>query len=380
MRLRILQVSDAYYPYPSGVTEYVHNLTQALRRLGHEVSILTGHYQKNEETQPGVYRLGRVVYIPMNRSFATLPVGWNLPYKVRNLLRENRFDLLHLHGPFPPDLSFWALHYSKSVNIASFLSAGFSFQARGARMFDLLFRVHNRMIHGRIAPSRAAEKTFAPYMPGDYEIIPGGVDTDFFNPDVRPRISGDQPRVLYLGRLDERKGLPVLLQAFPRIRAQLPDARLIVVGRGPLERHCRELVVKLGIAHSVEFFGFVPEEELPGYYRSCDLYCSPALGGESFGIVLLEAMASGLPVVASDIPGYDEVIEDGVNGLLVPPQNPELLARAVITVLKDPELKARLARGGRRFALAHSWDRIARKVEEFYYRTIELIKIRQSSD
>lgn len=373
MKLRILHVSDAYYPYPSGVTEYVHNLTEALRRLGHEVSILTGHYE-GEEPQPGVYRLGQVLYVPLNRSFATLPVGLRLPYEVRNFIAQNRFDLLHLHGPFPPGLSFWALHYSKSVNIASFLSAGFSFKARGARIFNLLFRVHNRMIHGRIAVSRAAVKTFAPYMPGEYEIIPPGVDTDLFHPAPRPRTPSDGLRILYLGRLDRRKGLPVLLKAFPRILSQLPDARLLVVGRGPLEPLCRGLAVKLGIADRVDFFGFVPKEELPRYFQISNLYCSPAIGGEAFGVVLLEAMASGLPVVASNIPGYEEVIEDGINGLLVPPQNPELLAQAVIGVLKNPELKARLALHGRRFALTHSWGRIARRVEGFYFRTIEGIK------
>jgi phosphatidylinositol alpha-mannosyltransferase len=373
MKLRILQVSDAYYPYPSGVTEYVHNLTQALRRLGHKVSILTGHNSNDEETPAGVYRLGRVVYIPMNKSFATLPVGFNLPFKVRNLLSKNRFDIIHLNGPFPPDLSFWALHYSKSVNIASFLSAGFSFNAPFARIFDLLFRIHNQQIHGRIALSRAAVRTIAPYMPGNYEIIPSGVDTDFFNPQVRPRILNHRPRVLYLSRLDERKGLPVLLKAFPKIQSEFPKVRLLVVGKGPLARYCQELAIELKIADAVEFLGFVPKEDLPSYYRSGDLYCSPALGGESFGIVLLEAMAAGLPVVASRIPGYDEVIEDGINGVLVPPQDPEALAQAVIMILKKPELKARLAQNARRFALDHSWDRIARRMERIYYQALNSV-------
>jgi phosphatidylinositol alpha-mannosyltransferase len=271
-------------------------------------------------------------------------------------------------GPFPPSISFFALHYSQAVNIASFLSAGFKVRRIGAGLVRRMYGHYLRKIHGSIALSEAARATFEPYFPGDYRIIPCGVDTETFHPGVEPIDIPGSPRnrILYLGRLDQRKGLMNLLHAFAIVKRAVKDASMIVVGKGPLERQNRLLARKLGIAGAVAFMGYARAADIPRYYASCDLYCSPALGGESFGIVLLESMAVGTPVAASRISGYDQVISDGRNGLLFDPQDPADMAQTIARVLTDRMLRDRLIAGGAEFSRGYSWQNVAGKIEALY--------------
>lgn len=370
--MHICIVSDPYYPYPSGVTEHVHHLAHHLGRRGHEVRILTAHYGRGEGDYPGVTRVGRILYVPSNKSVATLPFALNLPWQIKKFLGSHHFDILHLHGPFPPNLSFWALLFSRSANVATFHSTRFSFRAPGASVFRVAFRKWYQRLDGLIAVSNAARDSIHPYIPGEYRIIPNAVDTERFNPNTPPlaRLGGPNPKILFLGRLDPRKGLEQLLNALPLIRKELPATHLIVAGSGPQESRYKRMASELGLGDSVTFLGFVSPEELPACYASCDVYCSPALGGESFGIVLIEAMASGKAVVASDIPGYREVIKDGENGLLVNPAKPQEIATATIRILRDSSLRKGLERRGRAAAEEYSWSKIAKRIEEFYLEII----------
>jgi phosphatidylinositol alpha-mannosyltransferase len=292
---------------------------------------------------------------------------WRLPVLVRNYLRAEKFDLLWLMAIVPFNLSFWALHYSKALNIARFVSTGFSPRASGASVVRSYSKRFLKTIHGLNVPSLSALSNVSRYLPGNYRIIPDAVDTDRFNPGVAPAsgFSVSGKKVLFVGRCEPRKGLPELLAAFPLVRQAVPDAVLLVAGTGPLERQSCRLARDLGIAHAVEFLGYVADERLPSLYAACDVYCSPALGGESFGIVLLEAMATGKAVVASSISGYRQVVDDGRNGLLFPPDDPAGLARAVIRVLTDPALKRRLEANARQHALEYSWPVVVRQVERF---------------
>lgn len=377
--MKICLVSDPYYPYPSGVSEYTHYLAKYLRRFGHTVKILTTHYQ-GEKFEPDVLRVGRVFYIPMNKSFATLSVGWSIPGKVKAFLEKEKFDVIHTMGPFPPSISFFALHYSRAINITTFHSTGFKNYRFGSYLFRKIFKRYTEKLHGLIAVSETARDTFLPYIPGDYTIIPNGVDLERFHPDV-PALEGFRDRknrILYLGRLDRRKGLIELLQALKIIKEEIPDAFLIVVGKGPLENDCRKLVKDLNLSDSIVFCGYVESKLIPSYYASCDVYCSPALGGESFGIVLLEAMAVGKPVVASKIPGYDRVIIDGYNGLFFDPKNPQDIAGKIVRILKDKRLRDSLIKNGREFVKNYSWGSVARKMEEFYRTKLELLAFKSS--
>ncbi len=366
--MKICLVSDPYYPYPSGVSEYTHYLAKYLRRFGHKVIILTTHY-KDEKSEKDVIRVGRVFYIPMNKSFATLSVGLEIPRRIKDFLDKEQFDVVHTMGPFPPSISFFALHYSKSLNITTFHSTGFEYHRFGAYIFRKFFQKYINKLHGLVAVSETPRDTFLPYIPGDYTIIPNGVDVERFYPGVPPideLAKLAKRKILYLGRLDRRKGLIELLNAMPLVRKDMPDAMLIVVGRGPLENDCRRLVTDLDLTDAVIFRGYARQEEIPSYYASCDLYCSPALGGESFGIVLLEAMAIGKPVIASKIPGYDRVINDGYNGLFINPHDKHDVAKKIVSLMKDVELRNRLVAYASEFVKNYTWEHVARKIEAFY--------------
>lgn len=355
------------------MTEAVHNLSVALSRLGHSVSILTTSFKlphaDDVPTDIPVVRIGRAVMIPGNKSYATLPVGRKLPFQVRNFLGGRCFDVIHLHGFYPPEIGFWALHYSRSVNVVTINTFSERPLPVPASLVGGLFRRHLGRIHGRIAISEACRRGMARYLPGDYRVIPHGVDVDAFSPDTPALadLTGDGcPVLLFLGRLDERKGLEVLLDAMPAIIRGLGRVKLVVVGAGPKRDAVSVRARELGIQGSVVFKGFVPKQYLPRYYASCDVYISPALSGEAQGIVLLEAMASGKPVIASNIAGYNETVNDGETGILFPAGDADALGRAVIALLKDTALGKKLAANGRRAAIAQSWPAVANRIAHYY--------------
>ncbi len=372
--LRILIVSAAYRPYPSGVSEHVHYLALNLKKLGHQVHVLTTRFPKFEHltekdaVEIPVHRIGQALLVPLNRSYATLPVGLRIPFQIAKFIRAHKFDIIHCHGVFWPEISYWAIHYSNTINVVTFLTAGFRIHSRGKRLFQLIFRNHLKKIHGRIAISQRARAAIEPYIPGDYRIIPSGVDLERFRPGLAPlpEKKTTTPRILFLGRLDERKGIDVLINAIPLIRQTIPDIKVIVVGKGPMERKSRALVEKLGLNQTVQFVGPAKQSEIPRYYCGCDVYCSPALGGETQGVVLLEAMACGVPAVASSIPGYDETIHDGVNGILFPPGDIKALSRAIIKVINNAELRNKLIEGGLNRVKEYAWPVIARKTLDYY--------------
>jgi phosphatidyl-myo-inositol alpha-mannosyltransferase len=387
--LRICLVSAAYRPYPSGVSEHVHHLAESLRDLRQDVSILTTSFGKGSRdqgievssartghlsTSPAqrVTRFGRALLIPMNRSYATVPVGLRMSGQVKRFLAEGSFDIVHCHGMFWPEISYWAIRHSRSVNLVTFLTAGFAIQKTGAGMFRSVFKRQLAKIHGRIAISQRAREAAEPYVPGEFRIIPCGIDLSRFKPSPLPR-SLRPLTILFLGRLDARKGIEVLLRALPMVLKSVPAARLAVVGRGPGESRARHLSRELGVSNSVDFLGSARPEDLPRHYAGCDVYCAPGLGGETLGIVLLEAMASGAPVVASRIPGYDETVRDGIDGILVPPADPDALASSLVSILTDEPRRRALAAAGLKRVQEYAWPKIAQRTLVFYR---ELLKAR----
>lgn len=383
--MRVCLVSAAYHPYPSGVSEHVHNLALSLHTLGHQVHVLTTNYPRPYSDYPvpdtpfAVTRLGRALLVPMNRSFATLPVGLRLAGQVRRFFLHHDFDIVHCHGMFWPEISYWAIRYSQATHVVTFLTAGFEIRTHGAALFRTIFRKHLRRIAGLVPISNRAWQAFKSYVPGVPRVIPSGVDLSRFKPglDPLPPRTERVPTILFLGRLDRRKGISVLLKAMPQVLTSLPAARLIVVGKGPESVQAEHLCRNLGIANSVVFTGVVPADQLARYYCGCDVYCSPALGGESLGIVLLEAMASGTAVVASRIPGYDETVEDGISGLLVPPADPTALASALVRVLSDAGLRSRLVSAGLLRAREYAWPVIAGRTTAYYEELLSLSRTKQ---
>jgi len=373
--LRILQVSDAYYPFPGGVTEHLHHLTLSLRRRGHDVQILTGRYPGSAalEDPPWVHRVGRVHILPplplLNATQLTLTFTPGLPLEVRAFFRDHTFDLIHTHGPFALNLPFLALHYGSIPQVATFHTAFVGWNWN--RIAKVVFRFWSRKIHTFIAVSEVAKDAMASHYPGRYRIIPNGVDVHRFTPEgPMPSDPFSRPILLFVGRMEPRKGFPYALRAFQELKRRIPTATLVAIGTGRLLETYRQMVPS-ELRDAVHFLGFVEPDRLPQYYRWADVYTSPAIGGETFGIVLLEAMACGTPVVAADIPGYRQVIQHGRNGLLVNVRDPKTYAEALWNVLEDERFRAQLIEEGLKTAMAHAWDRIAEQIEALYKEVLQ---------
>ena len=363
-------VSDNYYPDVGGIAEHVHHLAVELRKRGHEVRILTSNFgdrpaQENAPAEEHVHRVGKALLLPSNQSFARIPTAWRPTHQISRYFERHRFDIVHIHGSLAPSLPIVSLRASHAVNVFTF-HAEFPYSIPYIVLKPLIQPYFN-MIHGLVAVSESAMVSTERYFPGDYRIIPNAIDVDFFNPGAEPmpQLADDRPRVLFLGRIEPRKGLKHLLRAMPGIVRRVPDVQLVVVGAAPFGRRYEESLDP-GIADRVVWAGAIPGDDRPRYYSGTDVYCSPAVGNESFGIVLLEAMATGRPVVASDIRGYRKVVDHEEDGLLVPPCDPDAIADAVARLLLDPDLRARMGRAGREKALRYSWPKIAVRIEDYY--------------
>jgi phosphatidylinositol alpha-mannosyltransferase len=362
--MKIGLVSPYVYPLPGGVTEHVRYLYEGLRLRGHHVRIITSSHGLQRSSEGDVIRLGKGFSMPTNGSVGTVTLSPRYVSQVNTMLERERFDLLHFHEPFVPFLSLVVLRQSTSVNIATFHAyAGFSPSYEfGSRVLGS----YADRLHGRIAVSAAARHFIDRFFPGDYKVIPNGVDVDRYRRAVPLARWQDGTRnVLFVGRHEPRKGLIELLKAFRILRKTGCECRLLVVGSGPQEREARRYVMTRRLG-GVEFLGRVSDNEKAQLFKTADVYVSPATGRESFGIVLLEAMASGTAIVCSDIHGYKGVVRRGTDGLLVPPRKPKALAAAIGTLLADDELRARMGRSGTLRAEEFSWERVTAKVEDYY--------------
>jgi phosphatidylinositol alpha-mannosyltransferase len=362
--MKIGLVCPYIYPDAGGVAQHVGYLYENLRLRGHDVRIITASHGPQRASEGDVIRLGVGFSVPTNGSMGTLTFSPRYLPQIRAMLRHERFDLLHFHEPFVPFLSLFLLRESTSVNVATFHAyAGFSPSYEfGGRVLGS----YARRLHGRITVSAAARHFIDRFFPGDYKVIPNGVDVDRFRRAVPIARWQDGTRnLLFVGRHEPRKGLLELLKAYRLLRKTGCDCRLLVVGSGPQEREARRYVATRRL-HGVEFLGRVTDAEKAQLFRTTDIYVSPATGGESFGIVLLEAMAAGAPIVCSDIHGYKGVVRRGREGLLVPPRQPKPLAAAIGRLLGDEALRREMSEAGRQRAEEFSWPRVTARVEAYY--------------
>jgi phosphatidylinositol alpha-mannosyltransferase len=369
--LKIGIVSPYGYPHPGGVNEHVRHTYDAMSRMGHDVWIITSKYGRERESEGHVIRLGTGWAAPANGSVGRVTLGLRFKHQAREVVAAHRFDILHFHEPFVPFLSPTVLEASDTVNIATFHAfGGFSPSYWIGRRFAGRLA---SLLHGRIAVSGAARHFINRYFPGEYLIIPNGVDLDrYAAAEPYEELRDGTLNILFVGRFEERKGLTHLLKAYHRLRKRKVDARLLVIGAGPKEREYRRFVGLRGI-RDVEFLGRVDDEAKLRYFASADIYCAPNTGQESFGIVLLEAMAAGVPIVASDIHGFKNVIQRNVQGLLVEPRNHRALAAALYSLARDPDLRHELGEAGRARAPEFSWERVTDRIVDFYYETRERI-------
>ena len=364
--MKIAMVSPYDLTWPGGVTAHVTQLARELGRSGHEVQVLAPHSPSRTHVDAEQFiPLGRSVPLPSGGSTARVSLSWWLYPKVRDILRREEFDIVHLHEPMVPILPLCVLEFSNSVNVGTF-HASYSHQRLYTIAHPIIKRWHRRL-HGAIAVSPAAYRYVHQAFPGEYKIIPNGIDVDKFalNAAPLPQYQDGKTNILFVGRLEKRKGLRYLLEAYSKLKWRMPNTRLLVVGPGLPDEESFEIIGARRL-QDVVFVGKVDDEGLPRYYASADIFCSPATGAESFGIVLLEAMAAGKPVVASDIEGYSGIISHGQQGLLVPCKNSEELAKSLSLLIENPELARRMGAKGSQMVQKYRWAVVASQVEDYY--------------
>lgn len=362
--MRIGLVCPYSFDVPGGVQFHVRDLAEHLIGAGHEVSVLAP--ADDDTPVPGyVEPAGRAVPVKYNGSVARLTFGPVSAARVRRWLAEGDFDVLHIHEPVAPSLALLALWAATGPIVGTFHTA--NVRSRAMQAAQPLLRPSLEKISARIAVSEDARRTLVEHFGGDAVVIPNGVYVDRFataQPDPAWQGTPDRPTVAFVGRIDEpRKGLPVLARAIPAVLAKRPGTRFLVLGRGEVDGVLEELGPQ---ASAVELLGPRNDAEKAALLRSADVYVAPHTGGESFGIVLVEAMSAGAPVLASDLGAFRRVLDDGRLGVLFPTGDADALAEGLIGLLDDPQQRARLAQAASTAVRRYDWERVAGLVLAVY--------------
>jgi phosphatidylinositol alpha-mannosyltransferase len=368
--MKIALVSPFDFSAPGGVTEHISRLREEFLRLGHEVRIIAPSSKPVDESK--VVVVGKRLFSASSGgSIARVDASfWLFPFyyypKLRRIMEKEKFDVVHVHEPATPLLPWAAIHAAPGIRVGTF----HAYHGENSKAYHIFGPLLSRILcnlDGRIAVSEKAKDFVHRYFPASYRIIPNGVDLGRFNDGATPlpRFSNGGKNILFVGRLEERKGLEYLLRAYKIVKQKRPDVKLIVVGSGDVSPYRKDT------SEGVLFEGYVPDSELPRYYRSCDVFCVPSTWGESFGMVLLEAMAMGKPVVASNIEGYKDVLEQDREGILVPPKDEESLASSLLLLMENEGLRSEMGERGRKKAQGYNWNKIARRVMDYYLELLE---------
>lgn len=355
-----------------GVQYHIRDLAKELIARGHDVSVIAP--AENTLPEDFVCPVGAAVPVRYNGSVARLSFGPRVNREVRRWLKEGEFDVLHVHEPFTPSVSMLALMSAECPVVSTFHTA-----MDHSRMLTLaapfIVPILDK-IQARIAVSAEARRTAVQHLGGDAWVIPNGVfvrDLQIDAPDPRFMGTPQAPTLAFLGRIDEpRKGLPVLAQAFGMIRAKHPGVRLLVAGKGDEDEARRMFGEHAG---AVRFLGPVSDKDKALLLGSADAYVAPNTGGESFGIILVEAMSAGAFVVASDIPAFRAVLSDGEFGVHFRNEDPDDLARVVNAALDDPEGREQISRYAAEAAWRFDWGTVASHILSVYETAIRTAKI-----
>ena len=369
--MKVALVSPYDFTWPGGVTVHISQLARQFTKLGHDVKILAPYSpSRRPSLENNFVPLGRSVPIPTGGSIARLSLSlWNYP-TIRDILGKERFDVVHLHEPLMPILPLYVLLCSSSLNVGTFHA--FYGRFRNYGWSHPILRYWFNRLDGLIAVSPPARQYASRFFPGDYRIIPNGIDVDHFSNGALPipELEDGKLNILFVGRMEKRKGLRYLLEAYSKIKWDFPNTRLVVVGPGSLSKDCYRILGERNL-QDVVFFGNVPYRELPRYYRSAHICCLPATGRESFGIVLLEAMAAKRPIVASGIEGFSAVLTNGEQGLLVPPGDSTSLADSLATLLRNPDLRSQMGEKGGQTVDQYRWEKVSGQIMDYYLDLME---------
>jgi phosphatidylinositol alpha-mannosyltransferase len=366
--VKIALVSPYDFSYPGGVVNHIVALEKQLSIMGHDVKIIAPT-SRAVDSHDNYIKIGKARCFPVKGTTLRVSTSLRLASRIKEVAEREKFDIYHLHEPCMPMLCSSLLKFADAPIVGTFHASGVIpnyYFGWPVTTYKLKRRRHR--IVGKIAVSKPAMEYAKKYVPGDYRIIPNGIDSDYFHPDVKPleEYLDGKLNILFVGRLEKRKGLKHLIDAFKIVKDSFPNSRLIVVGPGVRFRRKYENKVKREHIGDVVFAGKVSLEDLPRYYKTADVYCSPAVSGESFGIVLLEAMAVGTAIVATDIPGYASVLTNGKEGLLVRPRKPKLMAEAICRILSDKELRLQMGASGIITSRKYDWKKVANQVYNYY--------------
>ena len=348
---------------PGGVQVHVRDLAETLIRLGHDVSVITP--VDDEELLPAyAVSAGKAISVPYNGSVTRILMGPVSGSRVRRWVREGEFDVVHAHEPTSPSVSLLACLATTGPLVATYHTS--NPRSRTLVVLQSALQLALEKIWANIAVSEAARRTIVEHLGVDAVLIPNGVDVaKFAAASPLPGLMADVPTILFVGRIDEpRKGLAVLLAALPLIAEALPDVRVLVAGPGDVDDVAEDL--SPSIRHRVHLLGLVSDADKPRLFRTADVYVAPNTGQESFGIVLLEAMAAQTPVVASDIDAFRRVLDDGRAGRLFPNENAAELARVMIDVLSSADQRADLAAAGWSVVQQYDWSAVTAEILEVY--------------
>jgi phosphatidyl-myo-inositol alpha-mannosyltransferase len=379
--MRVGLVSPYDFATAGGVNDHVRHLAVQLHKAGHETRIFAPSSRSDVGFDAArFYRIGTPIAIRANDSVARITLSFHLANQVAAIVADERFDVLHFHEPLMPALPMTMLRMSTTANVGTFHA--FARSNVGYYYGRPLLQPYLGHLHRAIAVSEPARDFVNRYFPDfPMRVIPNGIDIDVYKPGLAPirHLRDENLNILFLGRLEKRKGLGDLLRAFRVLNGRVPQTRLIIVGDGP-QRGRVESYVQRHRLNNVILAGYVPDTVKPRYYNSADIFCAPATGAESFGIVLLEALASGLPVVATEVPGYMSVLEPGKDSITVPPKNWRELAASLVILARDAELRRRLADYGVKKAHRYSWDRVAADIVDVYQEARTALAAQPSRD
>ncbi|MGP3980266.1 glycosyltransferase family 4 protein [Streptomyces sp. KR80] len=359
--MRIGIVCPYSWDVPGGVQFHIRDLAEHLIRRGHQVSVLA---PADDDTPlpPYVVSAGRAVPVPYNGSVARLNFGFLSATRVWRWLHDGDFDVLHIHEPTSPSLALLSCWAAQGPIVATFHTS--NPRSRAMIAAYAILQAALEKLSARIAVSEYARRTLVEHLGGDAVVIPNGVDVGFFAV-AEPKPEWQGSTIGFIGRIDEpRKGLPVLMKALPAILAKHPEARLLVAGRGDEKEAVAGLPAEM--RERVEFLGMVSDEDKARLLRSVDVYVAPNTGGESFGIILVEAMSAGAPVVASDLDAFAQVLDGGEAGELFGCGDANALAAAVVRLLGDPDRRAELRQRGNRHVRRFDWSTVGADILAVY--------------
>jgi len=364
--LRILLASPYDLTHLGGVTSHVFDLASQFTLLGHEVTVAGPTSRDGQIQHTGIHKLGGSFRFPTPGDSARVNLNPLVHTRVQELLSQQQFDVLHLHEPFLGFIGSSFLRRGEGLKVGTFHT-----WRKGTHLpyvaFGPLVRKWNTMLNGRIAVSDSARETINRYVRAEYRVIPNGIYyDDFAYPDTPPEhLDDDKPTIMFAGRLEPRKGVPVLLKAFQTLKKKIPNARLVICGDGSMRKKWQQMAHSMDL-DDVFFEGFIARDNLPAYYHRADVYVSPSVTNESFAITLLEAMAARTPVIATTNNGSNTLGEHGVTGLVIEPRDDIALAQAMEYLLEDRDTSERLGNAAQERAREFDWNVVARRILDYY--------------